>query len=135
MPLIWKSKLQTETALSSCEAELLALSFGLLYLLLIADTTVELAACYKLASPLPATIQVWEDNRAAQILASSNPTQFTPHSRYYSTKMWWFKEHMVTDRRTVTISSIASEDNIADIMTKPLPRPAFERLRKRISGW
>jgi hypothetical protein len=81
------------------------------------------------------TIQVWEDNRAAQILASSNPTQFTPRSGYYSTKMWWFKEHMVTDRCTVTISSIASEDNIADIMTKPLPRPAFECLRKRISGW
>jgi hypothetical protein len=46
MPLIWKSKLQTETALSSCEAELLALSSGLWYLLLIADTTVELAAFY-----------------------------------------------------------------------------------------
>jgi hypothetical protein len=135
MPLIWKSKLQTETSLSSCEAELLALQSGLQYLLPIVDTTVKLVACYKLASPLPATIQVWEDNRAAQILASSNPTQFTPRSSYYSTKMWWFKEHMVTDRRTVSISSIASEDNIADIMTKPLPRPAFECLRKRISGW
>jgi Reverse transcriptase (RNA-dependent DNA polymerase) len=54
MPLIWKSKLQTETALSSCEAELLALSSGLRYLLPIA----ELADCYKLVSPLPATIQV-----------------------------------------------------------------------------
>jgi hypothetical protein len=135
MPLIWKSKLQTETALSSCEAELLALSSGLRYLLPIADTVVELGDCYNLVSPLPATIQVWEDNRAAQILASSNPTQFTPRSRYYSTKMWWFKEHMITDHRSVTISSVTTENNIADIMTKPLPRPAFERLRKRISGW
>jgi hypothetical protein len=49
--------------------------------------------------------------------------------------MWWFEEHMATAYHTVTISPVSTKNNIADIMTKPLLRPAFERLRKLISGW
>ena len=65
------------------------------------------------------------DNRGA-IDLSKNPVQ---HSR---TKHIEIRHHFLLDnvqKRNISIEKVSSEDNIADILTKPLKREPFNLLR------
>ena len=65
-------------------------------------------------------------------LANLDPGQNTPRSRHYDSKVHWFRSHL--DDLTV-IQKIDSAGQIADALTKPLPKDTFENLRKMLQGW
>ena len=90
-PVLWQSKLQTETALSTMEAEIISLSHSCRVLFLICDMTQALGNAVGL--PIRETtikVSIHEDNAGALVLAQTLPRQFTPQSKYYAAKQSGF---------------------------------------------
>ena len=86
-PIFWASKLQTETSLSTMEAEINALAHSCRELFPIIDITISLGQSVGL--PIGDTtinVSIHEDNAGALILAQTLPPQFTPRSKYYASK-------------------------------------------------
>ena len=78
-PVLWQSKLQTETALSTMEAEIVALAHSCRELFPIMDMVTFLGTRFGL--PLKETtmnVSIHEDNAGALVLAETLPPQFTP---------------------------------------------------------
>ena len=78
-PVFWQSKLQTETALSTMEAEIIALSACCRELFPIMDMVSLVTKSVKL--PIGKTtmnVSIHEDNSGALVLAKTLPPQFTP---------------------------------------------------------
>ena len=118
----WKSKRRTVVALSSTEAEYVALCAA-------AQETVWLR--HLLASirfkQKDATV-VHEDNQGT-IALTKNPKN---HSR---TKHIDIKYHFVreaVEKKDVRLVYCPTEKMVADILTKPLPKPKFVELRRKI---
>ena len=133
-PVLWVSKLQTETALSTMEAEINALAHCCRELFPILDMTASLGKAVGLPIGVPAMkVSVHEDNAGALILAKTLPPQFTPRSKYYATKTIWFREEV--NKRGIFLLKIETLEQLGDIFTKGLPRQTFEYLRKKIMGW
>jgi hypothetical protein len=83
--MFWQSKLQTETALSTMEAKMIALSACCRELFPIIDMVCSLAEATNL--PIRNTtmnVSIHEDNSGALVLAKTLPPQFTPQSKYYA---------------------------------------------------
>mmetsp|Transcript_13035 Transcript_13035/g.30840 ORF Transcript_13035/g.30840 Transcript_13035/m.30840 type:complete len:480 (-) Transcript_13035:352-1791(-) len=134
-PVVWSSKLQSEIALSTMEAEYVALSTSLRSLFPVQDLLLELGSCLNL--PVDPTsrlhIEVHEDNVGALTLGRLEPRRMTPRSKHYAIKYHWFRSQLTT--RNVTLSKIESSEQLGDIFTKGLSGPQFKYLRKQIMGW
>jgi hypothetical protein len=134
-PILWSSKLQTEIALSTMEAEYVALSTSCKDLFPIIDLTTEL--CLALDVPLRREVdlhvKIHEDNSGALTLSNLEPRRMTPRSKHYAVKYHWFREHI--GPRNIKIIKIPTESQLGDLFTKGLCRVKFERLRKKLMGW
>jgi len=83
VPVLWKSKLQTETALSTMEAEVIALAACIRELIPIMDMVQLLSVSVGIpAGDLNRRVSVNEDNLGALVLAETLPPQITPPSKY-----------------------------------------------------
>jgi hypothetical protein len=134
VPVLWQSKLQTETALSTMQAEIVALAHCCRELFPIMDMVSSLAKAVGLPTePTSMHVSLHEDNSAALILAKMIPPQFTPRSKWYHVKTIWFREQI--RKRGIDVVKIASIDQLGDMFTKGLARPLFENLRRKIMGW
>ena len=134
-PMVWVSKLQTETALSTMEAEINALAHCCRELFPVMDVVQEMGESIGLATKdlTSMHISVHEDNAGALILAETIPPEFTPRSKYYAIKTVWFREEIV--KRGIKLLKIETTEQLGDIFTKGLPRATFEYLRKKMIGW
>jgi hypothetical protein len=95
VPVLWQSKLQTETALSTMEAEIIALAACMRELIPIIDIVQSLADAVGIpAGDVNMRVSVHEYNSGALVLAETLPPQFTPRSKYYATKTIWFCEEI-----------------------------------------
>ena len=95
-PVLWVSKLQTETALSTMEAEIVALSHSCKELFPVMDMVESLGPALGIpAGPTTMKVSIHEDNAGALILAQKLPPEYTPHSKHYHTKTIWFREEIV----------------------------------------
>jgi hypothetical protein len=134
MPVIWKSKLQTEIAVCTQEAEYIALSTAMRVLVPLRETLGELSNALRLPTTKESEIStVFEDNQAAIILASTDPPRMTPRSKHIAVKYHWFRSHL--KKGEIVITHVGTDDQLADILTKPLTRNKFESARKKIIGW
>ena len=134
VPILWQSRLQSETALSTMEAEVNALASCMRELIPIMDIVKELAAAVGLqAGDVNMNVSVHEDNSGALVLAETLPPQFTPRSKYYATKTIWFREEI--HKRGIKLHKIETSEQLGDIFTKGLPQATFEYLRAKIIGW
>ena len=71
-PLLWKSKLQTETALSTFHAEYVALAAAMSQLIVVQQVLQDLVACLSLKPKQPKIhATVHEDNASAHALANN----------------------------------------------------------------
>ena len=133
-PLLAKSALQKIVAVSTMEAEILALAHSCQELFPLIDITQELGAAVGLPVD-PATMQVsiHEDNAGALVLADMIPPQFTPRAKTYHVKTIWFREEI--KRRGIKLLKIASVDQLGDLFTKGLSTKVFQYLRKKLQGW
>ena len=135
VPVLWKSKRIQEICLSTMESEYIALSMSMRSLIYLRGLLFETNSRFDLGfgEALSTISTVFEDNRAAQILATTDPPRMTPRSKHLAVKYHWFRSHLSND--TIVIKSVPSATNKADIFTKALPREAFVRHRKTICGW
>ncbi len=87
VPVLQQSKLKTQTALSTMEAEVIALAACMRELIPIMDMVQPLAVAVVIpAGDVNMRVSVHEDNSGALVLAETLPPQFTPRSKYYATK-------------------------------------------------
>ena len=140
-PIVWASKLQTEIALSSTEAEFMALSACMRVLLPLRSLLREITTksfisnlkCDKtmISSHELKASKVYEDNAGCIVLATTESIR--PRTRHIATKYHRFKDEV--RRGECEVLKIDTKENIADIFTKPLTQVTFEYLRKLMMGW
>jgi hypothetical protein len=134
-PIIWASKLQSDIALSTMEAEYNALSMALKELLPLKRLVETVAGAVQI--PLHPTtamrVTVWEDNTGALTLANLEPGRMTPRSKHYGVKYHWFREHLKPN--CIEVVKIDTDDQQADILTKALRTHKFEHNRRQLMGW
>ena len=133
-PIAWSSKLQSEIALSTTEAEHISLSQSLRDLIPLHNIFDELGEVEFIEKDKRITktySTVYEDNRGALELARE--PKFRPRTKHVATKYHHFRNAVAKGR--IKIFSIDTKEQQADIFTKPLPKPQFEKLRKLIMGW
>ena len=134
-PVLWQSKLQTETATSTMEAEIVALGSCCKELFPIMDLVKEIGTAVGLAPDDTAKmhVKVHEDNSGALVLANTIPPQFTPRSKHYAIKTHWWREKII--ERGIVVVKIETTEQLGDIFTKCLPEAQFVYLRKKLMGW
>ena len=116
----WRSKKQTCVALSTSEAEYIALSSA-------AQEAVWMRALNSDLKNQPSEPTViFEDNQSAICLAK-NP-QFHGRSKHINIKFHFIREQVST--KTICLKYCPSEDMLADLLTKGISSDRFEKLRK-----
>ena len=133
-PLVWGSKMQSLVALSTTEAEIIALSTALREVIHLQNLLEELRDS---GFPIPfskAQVQcrTFEDNAACIEVATSEP-KIRPRTKHLAVRLFHFRSHVENGR--IAIEHVPSQDQLADIFTKPLPRDSFRRLRDRLLNW
>ncbi|MGH7955130.1 MAG: reverse transcriptase domain-containing protein [Gloeomargaritales cyanobacterium] len=131
-PILWVSKLQTEIALSTTEAEYVALSQSMRDVLPTQRLIIEILAFFKCTLEDTTTRStVFEDNAGALTLAHT--PAMTARSKHYGIKYHFFREHV--RKGTVAIKKVNTELQKADIFTKGLGAIKFRELRRLLIGW
>jgi len=143
-PIVWVSKLQTEVALSTTEAEYIALSQAMRDLIPLLGLLEELSPILNLHIDQPDVhwkscgyengnyvADLYEDNKGAYELAKA--PKMRPRTKHIALKYHHFRQHVTNG--TIRIHSIGTKDQIADIFTKGLACDQFEFLRKQLCGW
>ena len=131
---ISKPKLQTETALSTMEAEINALAHSCQELFPIIDIVKSVGKVVGLQIGETAIkVSIHEDNAGALVLAKALPPQSTQRSKYYAGKTTWFRKEI--NKQKLVLLKIDTVKQLGDFFTKGLTRTTFEYLQKKISGW
>ena len=132
-PVLWASKLQTEVALSTTEAEYVCLSQSLRDTIPLMNLLAEVRdKLDKDVISVPAVrCTLFEDNSGALELART--PKMRPRTKHINIKYHHFRDHV--RRKLISIEHVATEDQVADIFTKPLPVVAFLRHRKSLQCW
>jgi hypothetical protein len=134
-PIIWGSKLQRESALSTTEAEYMAISEAFRSLLPLMDL-IEEAREQKIpiqTGPPVVHCKAFEDNSGALQLAWLPKMQ--PRTKHINVKYHHFREAGAVALGRVTILHFPTEKQRGDLLTKNLPRDTFTRLRRETMGW
>ena len=131
-PIYWRSSLQTEIALSTAEAEYIALSSALREVLPLMTMMEEIADVFPLHINKPNFVcKVHEDNQSCIKMATG--TKFSPRTKHIALKYHHFKTHVKSGR--IDISYTPTDQQLADLLTKPLPSESFFTLRYMLCGW
>ena len=122
-PFSWCSKRQKSVALSTYEAEYVAA----------AETAKEAIWLKSLINKLStgqeiSDVQLYIDNNAAMKLAK-NP-EFHGRTKHIELRHHFLRERVLDGELTLT--RVDTKNNLADILTKPLPRVTFEYLREKM---
>ncbi len=110
-PVLWKSKMQAEIALSTMEAKYIALSTSCQDLFLLIDITKKLCKALQVETMQTRSqmhIKIHEDNIGALTLGKLKPRRMTPWSKHYAIKYHWFCEQIGS--RNIELVKISSED-------------------------
>ena len=132
-PIQWASKLQTQIALSTCEAEYISLSQSLreaMPLMNLAQELKDKGFSCEFTKP-KVRCKVFEDNTGA--LALAKVPKIRPRTKHINLMYHHFRE-AVRDGK-IDIEHLDTEDQVADIFTKPLPQNLFLKFRRRIMFW
>ena len=131
-PIIWKSQLQTEFALSTTEAEYTGMSYALRETIPMMEILKELEHHSNLPSKTPTVkCRVFEDNSGAVEIASVH--KYRPRTKHLNIRLHHFRDYVTNG--LIKICKIDTDDQMADILTKPVQNPKFQTLRAKIMGW
>ena len=132
-PMLWASKMQTEIALSSTEAEYIALSQSLREVLPLMALMREVQERGVQANARPCRVhcKVFEDNEGAIEIAKV--PKMRPRTKHLNIKYHHFREEV--KKGTVSIYHVATGEQMADMLTKPLDETLFLKHRKKMMGW
>jgi hypothetical protein len=131
-PIIWASKLQTQTALSTTEAEYIAMSMSLCDVIPIMELIKEMK---EHNIPVICTkpyvyCKVFEDNSGALELARL--PKLHPRTKHINVCYHHFREHV--RKVLIKIFPVGTSDQIADVLTKALAQNDFTRHRIQLCG-
>ena len=133
VPIVHKSQLQTEIALSTTESEYTGLSYALRETIPLMNLLKEMKE-----KGLPVLdhrpkvhCKVFEDNSGALEIATVH--KFRPRTKHIATKLHHFRSYVTSGE--ISINAIDTEDQPADILTKPLQKEPFLKHRKWLLGW
>jgi hypothetical protein len=132
-PFHWVSTLQKLSALSTMEAEYIALSDSCRQLIPLRSILAELLTCLKISDTVAVRSRstVYEDNNGA--LALANMPHMTPRSKHIAIKYHHFREHVQSG--SIEIVKIDTHAQLADICTKGLADGPFQKIRALVMGW
>ena len=141
-PLLWTSKLQTMTALSTMEAEYIALSTSMRELIstrsilqeigsiTLHDNTSPTLTAHSTVFKLPQS-QVFEDNESCQKFAMM--PKISPRTKHIAIHYHFFRTKVAD--LDIKVVSIGTDDQLGDHFTKGLPLYKFTKFRKILMGW
>ena len=118
----WGSQKQRTIALSSCEAEIVALSEAA------KDTLYFRKVLEELGTPSKSATALATDNKAARDLAY-NP-EHHKRTKHVERRHFFIRE-CVEDMK-IAVPLVKTTDNLADFFTKPLPAKTFFTMRNEI---
>ena len=125
-PVIWSSKLQTEIALSTTEAEYIALLQALREVIPLMNMIGELKKDFLVIHDTPALhCKVFEDNKICLALAKA--LHMNQRTKYIALKYHHFCGYVTN--KLISIHLIHNTEQVADIFSKPLPEKQFHYLR------
>ena len=132
-PIIWKSQMQTEIALSSTESEYIGISQGLRDAIPIMKILDEMK---QNGIPITSSVgsvycRVFEDNSGALEMAKVH--KYRPRTKHMNVKYHHFRDYV--NRGEILLYPIRTNDQPADILTKPVPKEILLRHRRTIMGW
>ena len=132
-PIIWKSQLATEIALSSTESEYTGLSYALRDAIPLMGLIKEIRANNRAVPKANTKVmcRVFEDNSGALEMAKVH--KYRPRTKHLNVKLHHFRSYVESGE--ITIHPIKSEDQIADYLTKPLNTSRLAFLQKKVMGW
>ncbi len=121
-PIYWASCPQTEIALSTAEAEYIAMSSALRKVIPLMTLMKELHTIFPVhINKLNFLCKVHEDNQSTIRMATSD--KFTPQTKHIALKNHRFCSHV--ENGHIEINYCPTEDQKADLLTKPLADAAF----------
>ena len=145
-PLTWVSKLQTQIALSTMEAEYIALSQSMRDLIAIREViqeiqtfviagkckSVQFSAHSKAFTldKIPQSI-VHEDNEAC--LKFANMPKMSPRTKHIALPYHFFRSKV--EELGIKVVAISTHDQLGDQFTKGLNEALFVKARKELMGW
>jgi hypothetical protein len=121
-PVSWRSKKQTTIALSTCEAEFMALADAISETLYIKSLVGELGGKQN-----PAI--VYEDNQAAIALAK-NPVNHS-RAKHIDIRFHFIRKHI--DDGTIIVKYIPTTSQVADALTKPVTCDAMKKAHEKMN--
>ena len=129
-PVLWASKLQTQIALSTTDAEYIALSQSLRATIQVMELLKELKReGFSTYSSSPTVYcKAFEDNSGALELART--PKMRPRTKHINLVYHHFREYV--HRKEIIIHPIRTDDQLADIFTKPLGQNIFTKHRYSI---
>ena len=132
-PLLWKLQLQTEIALSSTESEYIGLSSGLREVIPIMRTLKEMKVNGFPIVNVNSDVhcRVFEDNSGALEMAKVH--KYRPRTKHMNVKFHHFRDYV--ERGEVTLHPIGTDNQPADMLTKPLNESILAKHRKFVMGW
>ena len=125
-PVVARSIKQKSVADSSTEAELIALHEAMQHLNWVIDVYEDMG--YNLAP-----VTVYQDNKAAITLSSSEPVNFRGRSKYINRKYFSVHEHVASGR--IQLVYCGTDDMVADFLTKSLMGAKFRKFRIALMGF
>ena len=131
-PIIWASKLQTQVALSTTEAEYIAMSMALRDVIPIMFLLLEMRRrnIEVICTEPIIYCKVFEDNSGALELARL--PKLRPRTKHINICYHHFREHV--RKGLIKIFPINTQDQIADVFTKALPQNLLQRHRRYLCG-
>ncbi len=132
-PLVWASKLQTDTALCTMEAEYISLSQCMRELIPMRALVAEVLIATKLMPKYNVQVKstVFEDNQAC--IAHAVAPKMSPRTKHIGVKYHFFRHHIADGE--IEVHYVDTNNQVADMLTKGLPPEKFKFLRRKLMGW
>ena len=121
-PITWQSQKQKTVALSSCEAEYIAATSAACQAMWLRRLLEDMIGKQS------DTTTIYIDNKSA-IQLCKNPV-FHDRSKHIEVRYHFIRE--CVESKKICVEHIRTEEQLADILTKPLGRTRFQELRARI---
>ena len=121
-PIIWRTMKRKTVAVSSTEAEYVALT----------ETTQNCLWLIQLLQPIVVVkvAELYCDNQSSMKIAM-NPINH-PRTKHYDVKYHFIRD--LLNVGTVKVSYVCSQENVADILAKPLNKEIFDYHKKMLLG-
>jgi hypothetical protein len=126
-PISWASKLQKTVALSSCEAEYMALKEATKEMLYLKEIAINLLS--KLTKHNIVTNTIYTDSKSAIDLAK-NPEHHA-RSKHIDIQYHFVRENV--QNGIIKLEYISTKEQLADILTKGLVNTAYRYLVRKLS--